>query len=84
MNRITAGLSGWLVAITLVTLSFPASALPKAAEHENAPVTFAADATRPKIAAPQKKPDPKKAKAGSPAKAGAHATPAAAKSRQRK
>ena len=60
MNRIAASRSCRLVAIAITALSLPAFALPKAAEHENAPVTFAADTAKPKITASGKKPVPAK------------------------
>ena len=56
-NALTAG---W-IAITASLLVCPtAFATPKAAEHENAPVTFGADSPKPKKLAVTKKPVPPK------------------------
>ena len=53
-----------LSSITLLAVCAPVSAIPKAAEHENAPVTFGADAPKPKKLATTTKPE--KAKKASP------------------
>ena len=53
-----------LASITLLTVCGQALAIPKAAEPENAPVTFGADAPKPKKLATATKPE--KAKKASP------------------
>jgi hypothetical protein len=44
---------GFFTAILLFTGSLPASAIPKAAEHENAPVTIGADVEKPRVSTKQ-------------------------------
>jgi hypothetical protein len=44
---------GFFTAFLLLSGSFPASAIPKAAEHENAPVTLGADAEKPRASTRQ-------------------------------
>jgi hypothetical protein len=44
---------GIFTATLLLAVSLSASAIPKAAEHENAPVTIGADAEKPRISAKQ-------------------------------
>ena len=60
MKLRTALAAGW-ISMTAVLLTCPmAFATPKAAEHENAPVTFGMDAPKPKKVAVAKKPVPPK------------------------
>ena len=46
----------WLVAAAVSVLSGTALATPKAAEHEDAPVTLGADVTKPKLSTKSAKP----------------------------
>ena len=62
MNRAIACTASWLAALLLQTFSPTAAATPKAAEHENAPVTFGAEKPKPKANATIKKTAAKPAK----------------------
>lgn len=55
MNRTLNHSVCWLAAIVIQSIGLPAFATPKAAEHENAPVTFGAEARKPKPAQTAKK-----------------------------
>lgn len=69
MNRFTVGLPGWLAAALFAILSLPVQAMPKAAEHENAPVTYTAEAAKPRaISSSAKTNTSKTSKAKAPAK----------------
>ena len=67
----TKHLLPWLVAATVSIFSGTALATPKAAEHEDAPVTLGADVARPKLSAKTPKPAKQKvAKKARPAAKG--------------
>ena len=68
MKRRTAWTTLSLVAFAIQCTSTSAWAIPKAAEHENAPVTFGAEAPRPKNKAVIKKDAHPKVKSSSRAK----------------
>lgn len=69
MNRFIVGLPGWLAATVFAMACVPAQAMPKAAEHENAPVTYTAEAAKPRaISSTTKANTSKAAKAKAPAK----------------
>ena len=55
MNRPLNRSVCWLTAIMIQSIGLPAFATPKAAEHENAPVTFGAEAPKPNPAQTTKK-----------------------------
>lgn len=70
----TKQLLPWLVAAAISILSGTALATPKAAEHEDAPVTQGADVAKPKLSAKSAKPAKQKVarKARPTAKGKAH------------
>jgi len=56
MKLMTKNLLPWLVAAVIPVFSGMALATPKAAEHEDAPVTLGADVAKPKLSAKTAKP----------------------------
>lgn len=62
MKRPLVGAACWLAAFAILSTSLPASAVPKAAEHENAPVTFGTETPKPPKTQIVKKSAPAKTK----------------------
>ena len=60
MNRQGLRAAVWPAVLALGFASSLATAIPKAAEHDDAPVTYGADAPRPKMGQGTKKVEPKK------------------------